>query len=147
MKTTLRSAFALTAALCACQAQRIIRVTSEPSQSEVRIDGQHVGSTPCEVPFEHYGTRRITVYREGYRTYSRVVDFDAPWYGTFPFDMLTEVLVPLGWRDVHPVHAPMIKGLSLLLEPDLSAVLERAERLRRAGPEGPAPANAQGPKP
>ena len=137
MKPLHRSAFVLAAALCACQTQRVLRVTSEPSQCEVRLDGVRVGSTPCEVPFDAYGMRRVTLYRDGYRTYSRVVDIAPPWYGRFPIDILTEVLVPFGWRDVHDVHASMIKGQSVLLEPDLNAVLDRADSLRRAGPEGP----------
>jgi hypothetical protein len=131
-------------ALASCQAQRLLRITSDPSQAEVRLDGQLVGSTPCEVPFLHYGTRRVTLYLEGYRTYSRVVEVRAPWYGRFPLDIVTEVLVPLGWRDVHGIHVTLAPGQSALLEPDFPSVLERAETLRRAGPEGPRPSQRAG---
>jgi hypothetical protein len=126
-------------ALGACQNQRLLRVSSEPSQAEVRLDGVRVGTTPCDVPFQHYGIRRLTLYREDHRTYSRVIEISPPWYGRFPLDLVTEVLFPWGWDDVHRVHARLVPGQSVLLEPDFPAVLERAENLRRAGPDGPRP--------
>lgn len=130
---------ALTLALVSCQATRSLRVTSEPSQAEVRLDGVRVGTTPCEIPFEHYGVRRVGVYLTGYRSYSRSVEIEPPWYGQFPFDIFSEVILPLGWDDTHLVHVKLVQGQAVLLEPDLPGVLERAEKLRHAGPEGPPP--------
>ena len=127
----------LPAALGACQAERALRITSEPSQAEVRLDGTKVGITPCEVPFEHYGVRRLTLYLPGYATYSRVLEVEPPWYGQFPVDIFTEVLVPIGWSDIQKVHVRLVKGQSVLLEPDLPSVIERADALRHAGPAGP----------
>ncbi len=133
-----RLALALaTAALASCQAERALRITSEPSQAEVRLDGSRVGTTPCEVPFEHYGVRRLTLYLPGYATYSRVLEIEPPWYGEFPVDIFTEVLVPIGWSDIQKVHVRLVKGQSVLLEPDLPSVIERADNLRHAGPAGP----------
>jgi hypothetical protein len=37
------------------------------------------------------------------------------------------------------VHVKLVQGQAVLLEPDLPGVLERAEKLRHAGPEGPPP--------
>lgn len=128
-----------TLALAGCRAQRSLQVTSDPVECEVRVDGERVGVTPLVLPFDHYGTRRVTLYRTGYRTYSRLVELTPPWYGRFPFDLVFEVLVPLGWHDVHQVHAKLQPGVAVLLEPDLQDIIERAEGLRRAGPEGPAP--------
>ena len=127
----------LLAALGSCQAERALRITSEPSQAEVRLDGTKVGITPCEVPFEHYGVRRLTLYLPGYATYSRVLEVEPPWYGQFPVDIFTEVLVPIGWSDIQKVHVRLVKGQSVLLEPDLPSVIERADALRHAGPAGP----------
>ncbi len=133
------AAFAALATLAACRAQRTLEITSEPSECEVRLDGERIGVTPVSLPFEHYGTRRVSLYRSGYRTYSRLVQLSPPWYARFPIDLVSEVLVPLGWRDVHSVHVRMQPGVPVLLEPDLQDILDRAEGLRRAGPEGPPP--------
>ena len=127
----------LCAALGACQAERALRITSEPSQAEVRLDGVRVGTTPCEVPFEHYGIRRLTLYMAGYSTYSRVLEIEPPWYGQFPIDIFTEVLIPIGWSDIQKVHVQLVKGQPVLLEPDLPSVFERSDALRHAGPAGP----------
>jgi hypothetical protein len=136
-KASLALTLAALLPLAACRAQRTLRITSAPSESEVRLDGERVGVTPLEISFEHYGKRRLSIYREGYRTYSRLVELDPPWYGRFPLDIVTEVLVPIGWRDHHEVHVNLQPGVAVLLEPDLQDILDRAEAMRRAGPEGP----------
>lgn len=133
------------ALLAGCRTVRELRVTSEPSQAEVRLDGVRVGMTPCYVPFEHYGTRRLTLYLASYRTYSERIALEAPWYATFPLDVVTEVLVPVGWRDERRVHIELRSGSTVLLEPDLPSVLRRAEDLRHAGPQGPVQAGATPP--
>ncbi len=124
--------------LGACQAQRSLRITSVPSGAQCRVDGEILGTTPVEMDFVHYGGRRVTLYLEGYLTDSRVVDLSPPWFGYFPFDIFSEVLFPIGWQDRHQVQVVMQPGLDTISEPDLQSVLDRAESLRRAGPEGPA---------
>ena len=142
----------------ACQAQRSLRITSVPSGAQCRVDGEILGTTPVELKFVHYGGRRVTLYLEGYLTDSRVVELSPPWYGYFPFDILSEVLIPVGWQDRHQLQVVMQPGLDTISEPDLQSVLDRAESLRRAGPEGPvleskpptpaapAPGSGSGPK-
>jgi hypothetical protein len=121
----------------ACQARRSLLVTSVPPGAQCRLDGELQGPTPVEIPFEHYGRRRVTLYLDGYLTDSRVVDLRPPWYGYFPFDILSEVVLPVGWRDQQRVHVVLEPGMDTIPEPDLQSVLERAESLRGAGPEGP----------
>jgi hypothetical protein len=130
---------ALALGLGACAVRRELVLTSEPDGAEVRIDGEPAGRTPLKVPFDHYGTRRFTFYLDGYVTDSQVVDIAPPWYGYFPLDIVSEVLLPFGWRDRHRVHADLLPGTGAIPPPDLESVLERAEQLRRAGPEGPVP--------
>jgi hypothetical protein len=112
-------------------------VTSEPSGARVLLDGTEIGQTPLTEPFLHYGTRRLTFYLDGYLTHSEVIEMRPPWYGYFPLDLFSEVLVPFGWRDEHRRHAVLERGSASIDEPDLESVLLRAESLRTAGPEGP----------
>jgi hypothetical protein len=134
-----RQALALTllALLAACRADRVLIVTSDPPGAEVLLDGTGLGVTPVEHDFVHYGTRRLTLYLDGYLTSSEVIDMSPPWFGRFPLDLITEVLVPFGWRDEHTYHADLVPGRSRIADPDLRSVLRRAETLRTAGPEGP----------
>ena len=114
-----------------------VTFTSEPPGAEVRLDGQNVGNTPLELPFQHYGIRRLTLYLDGYLTHSEVIEVAPPWYGRFPIDLFSEVVVPVGWEDVHRIDARLDPGRDTIPEPDLTSVLDRAELMRRAGPDGP----------
>jgi hypothetical protein len=122
---------------CGCHARRYLEIHSTPPGAEVRLDDESVGVTPVKVPFEHYGTRRLTFYLAGYRTSSRRIKLDAPWYGRFPFDLVTEVLLPFGWTDRRKVHQELVQGEEVMSLPSLRSVIERANALRQSGPEGP----------
>jgi len=123
----------------ACAAKRTLTITSEPEGAQVRLDDERVGWTPITTEFHHYGTRRLTLAKDGYRVVSRQVELVPPWYARFPLDVVSEVLLPFGWRDRHELHFELEPGGDLLTTPDLRSVLDRAEFLRRAGPEGPRP--------
>ena len=129
----------LVAALLAqgCRARRYLAITSTPPGAEVRLDDQTVGRTPVRVPFEHYGTRRVTFYKEGYRTASRRIKVKPKWYGRFPLDLLTEVFFPFGLTDRRKVHQDLVLGEEVMSLPSLRSVIERAHALRHSGPEGP----------
>jgi hypothetical protein len=138
---------ALLAPLGACATERKLVVTSTPEGALVRLDDTVVGSTPYEIAFDAYGTRRVTLYKQGYQTQSQQVELAAPWYLTFPVDLVTEVLVPIGWRDVRAIHFVLEQDTGPVTRPDLAAVLERAQGLRLAEPSGPRPSTLPAPPP
>ncbi len=122
----------------ACRAQRELVITSEPPGAEIRLDGKLLAEkTPARVPFKDYGVRRISLYRDGYLRYSEAFDVRAPWYAQFPIDVLSEIVLPVGWHDRHKLRVKLVRGDTRIAAPDLLKVLERAESLRKAGPEGP----------
>jgi hypothetical protein len=133
----LAAVLALALALAGCRAERTLRVTSDPPGAEVWIDDSPHGTTPVDVQFEHYGTRRVTFRKPDYGTASLLVELEAPWFARFPIDLVSEVLLPVGWKDHHSVHAVLRAGAGGLDVPLLRSVLDRAEVLRRAGPRGP----------
>lgn len=134
-RAVLLTALAIGSASCA--AHRELVILSEPSGAQVRLDNQVVGWTPYTTTFEAYGTRRVTLYREGYRSLSLLVDLNPPWFGVFPFDVFSEVVIPVGWQDRHVVEMRLEPESGEVTEPDLELVLRRAETLRMATPEGP----------
>jgi hypothetical protein len=123
--------------LASCAVQRQLVIDSDPPGAIVRLDETIVGTTPYEHSFDDYGSRRITLYRTGFRTTSEIVKLSPPWYGYFPLDFISEVLIPIGWKDRHEFQFKLEPDTGTAVEPDLGPVLERAERLRHAGPEGP----------
>lgn len=127
----------LTSLLAACAAHRELVVLSDPPGASVRLDQKMVGETPYRTEFEAFGTRRVTLYRDGYRTWSGPVKLVEPWYASFPFDFFTEVLFPFGWSYKKELHVTLEPEGGAVTQPDLQKVLDRAEVLRKAGPEGP----------
>ena len=127
----------LLSSLAACRSHRYLEISSTPPGAEVRLDDQAVGNTPVQVPFDYYGTRRVTVYLAGYRTSSRRIRLGPPWYARFPLDLVSEVLLPFGWTDRRRVHMDLAQGEEVMSLPSLRSVIERANALRQSGPEGP----------
>jgi hypothetical protein len=120
-----------------CAAERTLHITSVPDGALVRLDDQTVGTTPLAFSFAHYGIRRVTLYKTGFRTHSRQIELAAPWYARFPIDLVTEVLLPFGWEDDREYHVVLQAGDEHMSQPSLRSVIERADALRQAGPEGP----------
>jgi hypothetical protein len=120
-----------------CRTQRTLVLTSEPPGAEVRLDDESVGRTPVKVPFEHYGTRRVTFYLAGHRTVTTQLELAPRWYARFPVDLVTEVLLPLGLDDRRRYHQVLVPGEEVMSLPSLRSVIERAAVLREGGPEGP----------
>jgi hypothetical protein len=121
----------------ACAAKRELIINSDPPGALVRLDDRVVGTTPYTTRFDAYGTRRITLYHLGYRSLSVIEEIDPPWYGVFPLDVISEVLLPFGWHDPHVFDFRMIPESGTVTNPDLDRVLQRAETLRLAEPTGP----------
>ncbi len=109
-------------------------VTSEPPGALVRVGDEIVGETPLRHPFLHYGAVRVTLYDDEHLTYSKVVDLEPPWYGYPVVDVVSD-LFP--WRDRHLLHVRLKPLTAESRAGEIDSVLERAEVLRRAGPEGP----------
>jgi hypothetical protein len=119
-----------------CAAQKELVVTSEPPGAEVRIDEEYRGRTPLTLPFIHYGERRISLYLEGFIASSEVVAISPPWYGRFPFDIFSEVLIPVGWHQTVRHHVDLEPGSGKIPAPALNLVLQRAESLRSQSAAG-----------
>jgi hypothetical protein len=123
-----------------CRARRELHIHTSPTGAQVRLDDDLLpGTTPIEHDFEHYGVRQATFYLEDYRARSERIVLRKPWWAHFPLDLVTEVLLPFGWRDRTTVQVVLEPELGETSPQEIEAVLRRAESLRRAGPSGPRP--------
>lgn len=91
-----------------CVGDKVLKIDSRPTGASVRLDDTLVGVTPLELPMEHYGRRRLALYKEGYRTYAEPLTLDPPWWARFPVDIFTEVLLPLGLDDVREIEIDLV---------------------------------------
>ncbi len=120
-----------------CVAKRILHISSEPPGAVVLFNGHGIGTTPLDYEYLHYGTVRVSMQLDGYHTHSEQLRLAPRWYSRFPMDIVTEVLLPIGWVDKRGYHVALETGKDRMNSPLRQSVLDRAQALRTAGPEGP----------
>ena len=103
----------------------------------MRLDEEPVGTTPLELEFVHYGTRRLSLELEGHLAIERDLVVEPPWHLRFPVDIVTEVLLPFGWEDHRLVSLELVEVPETIAEEEYERVRARAEAFRTAGGEPP----------
>ena len=136
----MRRAILLAAALLAALSQagcvdRFLAIHSDPPGAVVYVDGEKVGTTPCEITYTWYGTRLVVLELGGYSLVRQEVTLSPPWWQIIPIDFITDVVIPFTIRDRMSV--------SYTLEPaplspeEVNDVLDRAEELRKKANASP----------
>jgi hypothetical protein len=121
--------------------RRRLTVRSNPPGAQVFVDDQEIGSTPCSASFVYYGTRSITVIKDGYRTEKIFQKLNPPWYQIPPLDFFSENLSPLETRDERIVDLQLVPEEIVPQQ----KLLDRAQALRdgaRTGSVTPLTASA-----
>lgn len=96
------------------------------------VDDQEVGITPCSTAFIYYGTRKLTLIKDGYKTETLHQTFNPPWYQYPPLDFITENLLVTELRDERVVDVQLQP--QEVVAPN--ALLQRAEGLRTSSRSG-----------
>jgi hypothetical protein len=116
--------------------RRRITVRSIPEGALVYIDDQQIGATPVSTSFIYYGTRKIQLVKDGFKTITVKQTFSPPWYEIPGIDFFSENVYQGELRDE--------RVLDFQLEPETipptHELWQRAEALRagaRAGPIAP----------
>lgn len=105
---------------------RRMTIRTDPPGAMVRLDGKDIGFTPVAVDFTHYGTREITLIKDGYETLTTLQTVRPPWYQVFPLDFVSDNFLPFRVQNRHE--------FDYSLQPKLIApaeeILNRANGLR-----------------
>lgn len=112
--------------------RRRLTVRSNPPGAQVFVDNQEIGATPCSASFVYYGTRSITVMKDGYRTEKILQTINPPWYEIPPLDFLSENLVTREIRDERIVDVQLVPEEIVPQE----KLLSRAQSLRDSARTG-----------
>ena len=127
-------AAALLPASAGCQSvHRRLTVTSDPPGALVLVDGEELGFTPASMSFDYYGTRRITLIKDGYERETFLAPVEPPLYQVPPFDFLSDNFLPRTVTDRQVVGRRLRPRV---IEPT-GDVLDRARQLRGASQVGP----------
>lgn len=65
-------------------------IESNPAGALVLLDGKEVGYTPVSVDFTYYGTREVTLIKDGYLTQTFPARLQTPWYQHIPLDFFSD---------------------------------------------------------
>ncbi len=86
-----------------------LTVRTNPPGAQVFVDDQEIGTTPCSAPFVYYGTRKITLMKDGYRTETLFQKNSPAVVRDFRrFDFLVENVYPLEQRDERIVDVQLV---------------------------------------
>lgn len=143
MRSTKRPGFSKQAVTAACVAalcpllltgcvRRRLTIRSNPPGAQVFVDNQEIGATPCSASFVYYGTRSITVMKDGYRTEKILQKINPPWYEIPPLDFLNENFNPRELRDERIVDVQLAPEEIVPQQ----KLLERAQALRDGARSG-----------
>ena len=88
--------------------RRRMTIRSSPPGAMVYVDDQQIGQTPVSTAFTYYGTRKITLVRDGFETTTIKHTFEAPWYQVPPFDFVSENLTMREIRDERILDFTMV---------------------------------------
>ncbi|HTN02444.1 MAG TPA: PEGA domain-containing protein, partial [Planctomycetaceae bacterium] len=83
-----------------CVSRRLM-VQSNPPGALVLLEGKEVGYTPTAVDFTYYGTREITLIKDGYETLTVLQKVPTPWYQIPGVDFFSDNLLPYRIADRH----------------------------------------------
>jgi hypothetical protein len=130
----MRRALLLSATLLAALSQsgcveRLLAIHSDPPGAAVYVDGEKVGTTPCEVRYIWYGTRVVVLELRGFSLVHQEVVLSPPWWQIIPIDLITDILIPITIRDRYSVSYTMEPAPVSPQEAD--AVYERAMELKK----------------
>jgi PEGA domain len=105
---------------------RRLTVRSDPPGAAVVVDGEEIGFTPVSMDYTYYGTREITLIKDGYKTVTLPHKLETPWYQVFPLEFFTDNLAFSHLRDK--------RNVTYTLSPEeyvpRDQILDRANNLR-----------------
>jgi len=112
--------------------RRRLTVRTQPPGAQVFVDDQEIGTTPCSSSFVYYGTRKVTLIKDGYRTETLYQKLNPPWYQIPPLDFASENLLIREIRDERIVDVQMVPQEIV----PQAKLLERASALRNGALTG-----------
>ncbi len=112
--------------------RRRLTVRSNPPGAQVFVDDQEIGTSPASTSFVYYGTRKITLIKDGYETQTVYERMFPPWYQLPGIDFISENLWPAEARDERVVDVAMVPT-QIVPEQQL---LDRADSLRSGATAG-----------
>jgi len=98
----------------------------------VLLEGREIGYSPASADFTWYGTRRVTMIKDGYETKTDLVTVSAPWYQWPIIEFFADNLSPHRITD-RRVYSFELQPKQMIPDVELR---DRARQLRSEGQFG-----------
>lgn len=105
---------------------RRFTIRTDPPGAAVMVDGAELGFTPVSLDYTYYGTREITLIKDGYKTVTLNQKIKTPWYQYFPLEFFTDNLAFTHIRDNREMTYALVPEQYV----PTGEVLDRANSLR-----------------
>jgi hypothetical protein len=112
-------------ALSGCVTRRMT-IASDPPGALVLVDGREIGYTPVSLDFNYYGTRELTLIKDGYETLNVLQPLQKPWYQQPGIEFFADNFTPGHVTDRHQFRYAM-QPATIVPNQEL---LQRGEMLR-----------------
>ena len=106
--------------------RRRMTIRTNPPGAMVYIDDQPIGVTPLSTNFTYYGVRSIKIFKDRFRTETKLHRFSPPWYQISPLDFVTENFWPFEIRDERVLEFQLVPQA----EVSTAELRQRGETLR-----------------
>jgi hypothetical protein len=117
--------------------ERLLLIHSDPPGAAVYIDGEKVGTTPCQITYVWYGTRDLILELRGYTLIREQVTLNPPWWQIIPLDLITDIVIPFTIQDKLAVSYTL--ETAPVSREEVDNVRGRAAELRAKAGADPAP--------
>ena len=74
--------------------ERKLTINTQPQGALVILNDEEIGESPVTVNFDWYGYYSVRLSKEGFESLNTPQDLKGPWYDSFPFDFLAQIVYP-----------------------------------------------------
>jgi len=80
--------------LCCGCVERQLTVVTTPAGARVWLNDEDIGESPVTTAFKWYGDYNVRIAKPGFQTLNTHRLLEGPWYDSFPFDFLAQIVNP-----------------------------------------------------
>jgi len=80
--------------VCSGCVERQLTINTTPPGARVWLNDEPMGESPVTAPFKWYGDYNVRIEKPGFQTLYTHRLLEGPWYDTFPFDFLAQIVNP-----------------------------------------------------
>jgi len=81
--------------------ERQLTIITTPPGAQVFLNDEDMGESPVTAAFKWYGDYNVRIIKPGFQTLNTHRPLQGPWYDSFPFDFLAQIVNPRRITDAY----------------------------------------------